>query len=51
LYIYDYFLTIGDEVRVVSFRVGKLLNVMQVKFAWKGRKTWRSLGDLHFNGY
>lgn len=42
LYVYDYLLTIGDEVCFVVAANSPLLTAPQIRFAWKGRKTWCS---------
>jgi hypothetical protein len=42
LWVYDYFLTFGDEVRRPSISRPKpqLLTVVQINYVWSGRKSW-----------
>ena len=42
LWIYDYFLTLGDEVQypcILRLRC-QVLTVVQIKYAWSGRRSW-----------
>jgi len=42
LWLYDYFLTFGDEVRYpwIFRQRCQLLTVVQITYAWSGRKSW-----------
>jgi len=40
LYYYDYFLTLPDEVLSTPYLFYNFFIVIQVKYAWNGRKTW-----------
>lgn len=56
LWIYDYILTLGDEVRRSSiFWSGyPVLTVAQIKYAWHGRRSWSeptSLIQISYNSY
>lgn len=49
LFFYDYFLVLSDEVRpiIVSGICSSLkLLMQQVKYVWKGRKTWCKYPNL-----
>ena len=45
LWMYDYILTLGDEVRHPCIFRPKcsILTLTQIKFAWSGRKSWGKL--------
>ena len=47
LWIYDYFLTLGDEVQCPCiFRPGyQVLTVTQIVYAWSGRKSWGAIAS------
>ena len=42
LWVYDYFLTLGDEVRsLCTLRPRcQVLTIVQIKYAWSGRRSW-----------
>ena len=42
LWFYDYFLTLGDEVRYphIFRRKCQALTVAQINYAWSGRRSW-----------
>lgn len=40
IYYYDYFLTLPDEVLFTSYPFRNLFTVVQIRYAWTGRKTW-----------
>jgi len=42
LWFYDYFLTLGDEVRYphIFRRKCRALTVAQINYAWSGRRSW-----------
>jgi hypothetical protein len=42
LWFYDYFLTLGDEVRYSYILRSKrqVLTVLQIQYAWSGEKSW-----------
>jgi len=43
LWVYDYFLTLGDEVRhpsIFRLRCQVLTATVQINYAWSGKKSW-----------
>ena len=41
LWVYDYLLTLGDEVRRHTFSTERwVLTIAQIDYAWGGRRSW-----------
>jgi len=51
LWVYDYFLTLEDEVQCTSgsFQRFHILTVGQIKYAWSGRKSWGEFNPPFLN--
>ena len=48
LWVYDYFLTLGDEVRYLCTLRPRcqVLTIVQIKYAWSGRRSWSEFISL-----